>query len=36
MKKKEKYDLNYKKIGEGRNCENHFKKYKDLIKLDAT
>jgi len=36
MKKKEKYNLNYKRIGKKRNCKNHFKRYENLIKLDAT
>ena len=36
MKKKGKYNLNYKKIGKRKNRENYFKRYKDLMKLDAT
>ena len=36
MEKKGKYDLNYKRMGEGRNRGNNSKGYGDLIKLDAT
>ena len=36
MKKKEKYDSNYKRIGEGRNRGNHFRMYGDPMELDAT
>ena len=35
MEKKGKYNPNYKKMGKGRNCRNHFKGYGDLMKLDA-
>lgn len=36
MEKKGKYNSNYKKIGKERNRKNHFKRYGNLIKLDAT
>ena len=36
MKKKEKYSLNYKRIGKKRNRKNHSKRYENPIKLDAT
>ena len=36
MKKKKKYNPNYKRIRKERNRKNHFKKYENLIKLDIT